>query len=132
MNFRSELVFVKAFYEDIARWAADDPARWARWVTSCPVKASECATKKSRSGVKARMDQRTRAQLPLLPALMRAVEQQRKAAEHLLTAARDVPAGRASLSNKAGAWCQDEATSSSKRKQLVTWSFTRPVACMNA
>ena len=93
VNFRSELVFVKAFYEDIARWAADDPARWARWVTPCPVKASECATKKSRSGVKSRMDQRTRAQLPLLPALVQAAEQQRKAAEHLLTTARDVPAG---------------------------------------
>ena len=93
VNFRTELVFVKAFYEDIARWAADDPARWARWVTPCPVRASECATKKSRSGVKSRMDQRTRAQLPLLPALVRAVEQQRKAAEHLLTTARDVPAG---------------------------------------
>ena len=25
VNFRSELVFVRAFYEDIARWAADDP-----------------------------------------------------------------------------------------------------------
>ncbi len=93
VNFRSELVFVKAFYEDIARWAVDDPARWARWVTPCPVRASECATKKSRSGVKSRMDQRTRAQLPLLPALVRAVEQQRKAAGHLLTTARDVPAG---------------------------------------
>ena len=92
VNFRSELVFVKAFYEDIARWAVDDPARWARWVTPCPVRASECATKKSRSGVKSRMDQRTRAQLPLLPALVRAVEQQRKAG-HLLTTARDVPAG---------------------------------------
>src|ERR1019366_5819502 len=32
VNFRSELVFVRAFYEDIARWAADDPARWAHWV----------------------------------------------------------------------------------------------------
>ncbi len=69
VNFRSELVFVKAFYEDIARWAADEPARWAHWVAPCPVKAAECATKKSRSGVKSRMDQRTRAQLPLLPAL---------------------------------------------------------------
>jgi integrase len=92
VNFRSELVFVKAFYEDIARWAADDPARWAHWVTPCPVRAAECATKKSRSGVKSRMDQRTRAQLPLLPALVRAVEQQRKAAEELITAARDLPA----------------------------------------
>jgi hypothetical protein len=93
VNFRSELVFVKAFYEDIARWAADDPARWAHWVAPCPVRAAECATKKSRSAVKSRMDQRTRAQLPLLPALVRAVEQQRKAAEELITAARDLPAG---------------------------------------
>jgi integrase-like protein len=93
VNFRSELVFVRAFYEDIARWAADDPARWALWVAPCPVKAAECATKKSRSGVKSRMDQRTRAQLPLLPALLRAVEQQRQAAEGLITAAREHPAG---------------------------------------
>ncbi|MFE4335201.1 hypothetical protein ACFRQM_39100 [Streptomyces sp. NPDC056831] len=32
VNVRSELVFVRAFYQDIARWAADDPARWAPWV----------------------------------------------------------------------------------------------------
>jgi hypothetical protein len=93
VNFRSELVFVRAFYEDIARWAADDPARWAPWVAPSPVKGSECATKKSRSRVKSRMDQRTRAQLPLLPVLLRAVEQQRKDAEERISAARDSPAG---------------------------------------
>ena len=98
VNFRSELVFVRAFYQDIARWAAGDPARWAPWVTPCPVRAAECATKKSRSGVKSRMDQRTRAQLPLLPALLRAVEQQRKAAEELITTARDIPASSCSPS----------------------------------
>ena len=92
-NFRSELVFVRAFYEDIARWAADDPARWAPWVAPSPVKGAECATKKSRSGVKSRMDQRTRAQLPLLPALLRAVEQQRKDAEKRISTARNTPAG---------------------------------------
>ena len=48
MNFRSELVFVRAFYEDIARWGADDPARWAPWVAPSPVKGADCATKKSR------------------------------------------------------------------------------------
>ena len=93
VNFRSELVFVRAFYQDIARWAADDPARWAPWVAPSPVKGSECATKKSRSGVKSRMDQRTRAQLPLLPALLRAVGQQRKDAEERISAARDIQAG---------------------------------------
>ncbi|MEU1436470.1 tyrosine-type recombinase/integrase [Streptomyces sp. NPDC005786] len=93
VNFRSELVFVRAFYQDIARWAADDPARWAPWVAPCPIKANECATKKSRSRVKSRMDQRTRTQLPLLPALLRAVERQRKDAEARITAARAKPAG---------------------------------------
>ncbi|MFI0716407.1 hypothetical protein ACH4SK_38600 [Streptomyces inhibens] len=93
VNFRSELVFVRAFYQDIARWAADDPGRWAPWVAPCPIKASECATKKSRSGVKSRMDQRTRTQLPLLPALLRAVDRQRKDAETRLTVARATPAG---------------------------------------
>ena len=92
VNFRSELVFVRAFYEDVARWATDDPARWAPWVAPSPVKGAECATKKSRSRVKSRMDQRTRAQLPLLPALLRAVEQQRKDAEKRIGVARGTPA----------------------------------------
>ena len=93
INYRSDLVFVRAFYEDIARWAADDPARWAPWVAPCPVKAAECTQKKFKSRVKSRMDQRTRTQLPLLPALLRAVEQQRKDAEERISAARSTPAG---------------------------------------
>jgi hypothetical protein len=93
INYRSELVFVRAFYEDIAQWAADDPARWEPWVAPCPVKAAECTQKKFKSRVKSRMDQRTRTQLPLLPALLRAVGQQRKDAEERITAARGTPAG---------------------------------------
>ena len=93
VNFRSELVFVRAFYQDIARWAADDPARWAPWVAPSPVKGAECATKKSRSRVKSRMDQRTRARLPLLPALLRAVAQQRTDARQRIVTASDAPAG---------------------------------------
>jgi hypothetical protein len=93
INYRSELVFVRAFYEDIARWAADDPARWAPWVAPCPVKAAECTQKKFKSRVKSRMDQRTRTQLPLLPALLRAVGQQRKDAEERITAARVTASG---------------------------------------
>jgi hypothetical protein len=93
INYRSELVFVRAFYEDIARWAADDPSRWAPWVAPCPVKAAECTQKKFKSRVKSRMDQRTRTQLPLLPALLRAVGQQRKDAEERISTARDTPAG---------------------------------------
>jgi integrase len=43
VNYRSELVLVRAFYEDIARRAAEDPARWAPWVAPCPIKASAWA-----------------------------------------------------------------------------------------
>jgi len=93
VNYRCELVFVRAFYEDIARWAADDPSRWAPWVAPCPIKASEVTRKKAQARVKARMDQRTRTQLPLLPALLRAVEQHRKDAEERINAAVATPAG---------------------------------------
>lgn len=89
VNYRSELVFVRAFYEDIARWAADDPARWSPWVAPCPIKASEVTRKKAQARVKARMDQRTRTQLPLL----RAVEQHRKDAEQRVATATATPAG---------------------------------------
>ena len=93
VNYRSELVYVRAFYQDIARWAADDPARWAPWVVPCPIKAVECTMKKARSRVKSRMDQRTRTQLPLLPSLLRAVQQHLRDAEELINTARDLAAG---------------------------------------
>jgi hypothetical protein len=93
VNYRSELVFVRAFYEDIARWAADEPARWAPWVAPCPIKAVEVTLKKVNSRVKSRMDQRTRTQLPLLPALLRAVEQHRTDAEERVNTATATPVG---------------------------------------
>src|SRR4030095_5935954 len=93
VNYRSELVFVRAFYEDIARWAADDPARWAPWVAPCPIKSAEVTLKKANSRVKSRMDQRTRTQLPLLPALLRAVEQHGADAEERVNPATAAPAG---------------------------------------
>lgn len=91
-GYRHELVFVRAFYQDIARWAADDPARWGPWVAPCPIKASECSQKKVRLRRKAAMDQRTRTQLPALPALVRAVGRNRKDAEERLRLAESVSA----------------------------------------
>jgi hypothetical protein len=93
VNYRCELVFVRAFYEDIARWAADDPARWAPWVAPCPIKAAEVTRKKAQARVKARMDQRTRTQLPLLPALLRAVQRHHKDAQERVKTAVCTPAG---------------------------------------
>ena len=84
---RSQLLIVRAFYLDIARWAAEDPSRWARWAAPCPIKASECSMDKERKRVKAAMDQRTRARLPVLPALVRTAGQERKATRARLDAA---------------------------------------------
>ena len=33
------LLTVRAFYLDIAQWAADDPARWGPWAAPCPIRA---------------------------------------------------------------------------------------------
>jgi hypothetical protein len=61
-------------------------------VAPCPIKAAEVTRKKAQARVKARMDQRTRTQLPLLPALLRAVEQHRKDAEERINTAMATPA----------------------------------------
>jgi integrase len=84
---RSQLLIVRAFYLDIARWAAEDPARWAECTAPCPVKASECSMDKERKRVKAAMDQRTRARLPVLPVLVRTADHERKATRARLDAA---------------------------------------------
>ena len=86
-SVRSQLLIVRAFYLDIARWAAEDPSRWAGWTAPCPIKASECSMVKERKHLKAAMDQRTRVRLPALPALTRIAEQQRKTTRARLDAA---------------------------------------------
>jgi hypothetical protein len=75
VNYRSELVFVRAFYEDIARWAADDPSRWAPWVAPCPIPDNALrglSVQKRRT--KERIDDRIRQRQPLLPTLVAHLE----------------------------------------------------------
>jgi integrase len=86
-NVRSQLLTIRAFYLDIAKWAAEDPSRWAEHAMPCPVRASECSMAKERKHRKAAMDQRTRVRLPVLPALARTADEQRKAARARLDAA---------------------------------------------
>jgi integrase len=93
VSARSQLLIVRAFYLDIARWAAEEPSRWAQWSAPCPIKASECSLDKERKHRKAAMDQRTRARLPVLPALVRTAEHERRATRERLEAALAVTAG---------------------------------------
>ncbi|MDJ0325193.1 site-specific integrase [Cryobacterium sp. PH31-AA6] len=93
INYRECLTPVRAFYLDLAHWAVEDPARWAYWVVPCPVGIEEINRRKSKRHRKARMDARTRERLPVLPALVRSVNQRRQATSELLAAARNTAPG---------------------------------------
>lgn len=93
INYRECLTPVRAFYLDLAHWAVEDPARWAHWVAPCPVGSEEINRKKDKRRRKSRMDACTRERLPVLPILVRSVDQRRKDAALVLAAARDAAAG---------------------------------------
>jgi len=93
VNVHVVLSTVRAFYQDIARWAADDPARWGPWVAPCPIRDAETSHVKTRNRRKASMDQRTRTLLPALPALVSTARQQHQDAVRRLAAGRGIRAG---------------------------------------
>jgi len=57
------LIRVRAFYLDIAQWAADDPARWGQWAVPCPIRDAGIPFGKEKNRRKSRMDQRTRERM---------------------------------------------------------------------
>lgn len=81
------LITVRGFYLDLAQWAYDDPARWGPWAVPCPIKAEDVQHRRMTTRRKARIDQRTRERLPVLPLLVEAVERDRKAAAARLESA---------------------------------------------
>ena len=89
------LITVRAFYLDLSQWALDDPARWGPWAVPCPIRADDVQYRKMASRRKARMDQRTRERLPVLPALAAAAARDRQDAAARLEAARAAAARRA-------------------------------------
>ncbi|MEU8436901.1 site-specific integrase [Streptomyces sp. NPDC029216] len=126
LNAKDELIRVRAFYLDIAHW----PARWAPWVVPCPISDEEISKAKDRKHRKARMDQRTRERLPLLPELTDTVDRRRRAAAELLAAAEHTPPGnlipdtggtlrRAVAPKAAGHLTWAEETSTGRRRNLT-------------
>lgn len=93
VNYRACLTRVRAFYLDLACWAVEDPARWGPWAVPCPVGAEEVNRRKDQRRRKSRMDARTRERLPVLPVLVRDLDERRKAAAALLDAARGTEPG---------------------------------------
>lgn len=93
INYRESLTPVRALYPDLAHWAVEDPARWARWVAPCPVGEEETNRRKAQRQRKSRMDARTRERLPVLPALRASVDRRRRETAELLAAARQTRPG---------------------------------------
>lgn len=87
------LMAVRAFYLDIARWAAEEPARWGPWVAPCPIKEAETSNRKRIKRVKARMDQRTRERLPALETFAQAAADHHRHQSARLQALLAVPPG---------------------------------------
>ncbi|MGO9218685.1 MAG: tyrosine-type recombinase/integrase [Streptosporangiaceae bacterium] len=140
LNARDELLRVRALYLDIAQWAAEEPARWAQWAVPGPVSDTEIGRAKDLRRRKARMDQRTRERLPVLPVLTRTAAERKTATARRLQAALATPPGeiiegtggtlRRAVAPKAnGRHVRAEDTGSGKRRNLsyeeeeAFWAF---------
>ncbi len=130
ISYRQCLTPVRALYLDLAQWAIEDPGRWAAWAVPCPVGAEEINQRKAARHRKSRMDARTRERLPVLPVLVRAIDERRKNAGEVLQAARQARPGEAftaagqtlarsvtAYSTSGKIWADDPATG--KRRDLV-------------
>ena len=96
-TFHTVLFTVRSFYLDLLQWSLEDPGRWAEWAAPCPVSENDVRgyIKETRRR-RARMAERTRALVPVLPQLVAAAGQQLSSAATLLDTARATPPGRSS------------------------------------
>jgi hypothetical protein len=108
------LMHVRAFYADLAAWAAEDPVRWGRFAAPSPVRAAEITFTKIRRHRKAAMDQRTRTLAPVLPALVRQIRADLDVARQRLHAAMQVGNGE-ELTAGGQTWRRHDAVSGSGR-----------------
>jgi len=129
LNAKDELIRVRALYLDIAQRAMEEPGRWAQWAVPSPVSDAEINWARERRRRKARMDQRTRERLPVLPVLTRTAAERKAATAAWLQAAMAAPPGQiiegtggmlrravAPKANGRHVWAEDTATG--KRRNL--------------
>ena len=98
ISYRECLTPVRALYLDLAHWAVEEPSRWAQWVAPSPVSDEEINRRKYLHQRKSRMDARTRERLPVLPVVLRNVQERRTTTHALLEAARTVAPGETFIS----------------------------------
>jgi integrase len=79
---------VRAFYLDIAQWAAEDPGTWQRWVAPCPVTPADLRRfAKAKHHQQAALHARIRTLAPPQPALVASTHRHLVTAGELLAAA---------------------------------------------
>jgi integrase len=93
-TFHGVLLAVRCFYLDLLQWSLEDPARWAGWAAPCPITEADVhgyvkETRKRR----ARMAERTRTLVPVLPRLVEAADQQLAETTRMLDTARSATPG---------------------------------------
>ncbi len=78
---------VRSFYLDVQEWAIEDPS-WVPWAVPCPVRRGDTqGMSKRKLTATARIHQRIRERLPLLPELVAAIEDHHRDATALLAVA---------------------------------------------
>jgi site-specific recombinase XerD len=94
LDFEGRLLVVRAFYMDIQSWALEEPERWAVWAVPCPIPTNDLkGFGVRRRKTKQRVDERTKARQPLLPHLIRHVENRYHETRDLLQVASQVELG---------------------------------------
>jgi len=94
LHYETMLLAVRAFYLDLQQWAMEEPAVWGQWSAPCPITDADMrGTVKEKRRRQARMHERTRALVPVLPRLVAAAEQQLAQATRMLDAARTAQPG---------------------------------------
>jgi integrase len=93
-NAHTVVLVVRSFYLDLRQWSLEDPARWAQWAVPCPIRETDVAGygKETRRR-QARMQERTRTLIPVLPRLVHAAENELAVAERLLGVGRKARPG---------------------------------------
>lgn len=80
---------VRAFYLDLAHWAAEDPTSWSAWVAPCPITPADLRRfAKAKHHQQAALHARIRTLAPVLPTLVASTHQHLIAAGDLLATAR--------------------------------------------
>ena len=93
-EIHSTLFAVRGMYRDLAEWSHDEPARWGPWVAPAPVSRHESKNaSKAKRRQQSRMQNRTRALTPLLPALVAEAVRRQDWSARLLAAAQQATHG---------------------------------------